>query len=78
MRPDPERSGETFEAFVGMLSTGIPEITLRCWNACEFLELSPDSEQAMRLIAGLGMTSIIANFAPAIMARQRSESDSSC
>ncbi|MFP8470705.1 DNA cytosine methyltransferase [Klebsiella grimontii] len=54
MRPDPERSGETFQAFVGMLTTGIPANHPALAECCEFLKLSPDSEQAKRLIAGLG------------------------
>ncbi|HCF8424193.1 TPA: DNA cytosine methyltransferase [Klebsiella pneumoniae] len=54
MRPDPERVGETFRAFVGMLTTGIPVNHPALAECCEFLELSPDSDQAKRLIAGLG------------------------
>ncbi len=54
MRPDPERVGETFRAFVGMLTTGIPANHPALAECCEFLELSPDSDQAKRLIGGLG------------------------
>jgi hypothetical protein len=36
MRPDPDRVGETFEAFVGMLTPEFLQITLRCWNAANF------------------------------------------
>lgn len=54
MRPDPERVGETFRAFVDMLTTGIPVNHPALAECCEFLELSQDSEQAKRLIAGLG------------------------
>ncbi|MDH0315178.1 DNA cytosine methyltransferase [Klebsiella pasteurii] len=54
MRPDPARIGETFNAFVGMLTTGIPADNPALVECCEFLEFSPDSEQAKRLIAGLG------------------------
>ncbi|AVF01530.1 DNA cytosine methyltransferase [Klebsiella aerogenes] len=54
MRPDPERVGETFRAFVGMLTTGIPVNHPALAECCEFLELSPDSDQAKRLISGLG------------------------
>lgn len=54
LRPDPERSGETFQAFVGMLSTGIPADHPALYECCEFLGISPDSKQAKRLIAGLG------------------------
>ncbi len=54
MRPDPTRIGETFHSFVGMLTTGIPADHPALVECCEFLELSLDSEQAKRLIAGLG------------------------
>ncbi|HCM7509982.1 DNA cytosine methyltransferase [Klebsiella pneumoniae] len=54
MRPDPERSGETFKAFVGMLSSGIPADHPALYECCEFLGISPDSKGAKRLIAGLG------------------------
>lgn len=54
MRPDPDRVGETFEAFVGMLTSGVSADHPALLECCEFLELSPDSEQAMRLITGLG------------------------
>lgn len=54
MRPDPARVGETFQAFVGMLSTGIPEGHPALIECCEFLDLSPESDQAKRLVTGLG------------------------
>lgn len=54
MRPDPARTGETFLAFVGMLTTGVPEDHPALAECCEFLDLSPGSEQAQRLVAGLG------------------------
>ncbi|HCA7865875.1 MULTISPECIES: DNA cytosine methyltransferase [Klebsiella pneumoniae complex] len=54
MRPDPDRVGETFLAFVGMLTSGVPADHPALLECCEFLELSTDSEQAMRLITGLG------------------------
>lgn len=54
MRPDPARIGETFNAFVGILTTGIPADHPALGECCKFLEFSPDSEQAKRLIAGLG------------------------
>ncbi len=56
MRPDPERVGETFKAFVGMLTTGIPANHPALAECCEFLEIDIHSEQAMRLINGLGYT----------------------
>ncbi|UIZ74536.1 DNA cytosine methyltransferase [Raoultella ornithinolytica] len=54
MRPDPARVGETFQAFVGMLTTGIHAEHPALVECCEFLELSPESKQAQRLVAGLG------------------------
>lgn len=54
MRPDPDRSGETFKAFVGMLSNGIPADHPALFECCDFLGLSPDSKDARRLITGLG------------------------
>lgn len=54
MRPDPERAGETFQAFVGMLTTGIPATHPALLECCDFLEVSPDSDQAQQLVAGLG------------------------
>ncbi len=56
MRPDPERTGETFEAFIGMLTTGIPVDHPTLAECCEFLEIDIHSEQAKRLINGLGYT----------------------
>ncbi|WP_354648259.1 DNA cytosine methyltransferase [Klebsiella michiganensis] len=54
MRPDPARVGETFQAFVGMLTTGIPADHPALVECCEFLELSLDSKDAARLVKGLG------------------------
>ncbi|MDX7087053.1 DNA cytosine methyltransferase [Klebsiella oxytoca] len=54
MRPDPERVGETFQAFVGMLTTGIPANHPALAECCEFLNISLDSEDAARLVKGLG------------------------
>ena len=56
MRPDPERVGETFQAFVGMLTTGIPADHPALLECCEFLNISLDSEDACRLVKGLGYT----------------------
>ncbi|WP_297207373.1 DNA cytosine methyltransferase [uncultured Pluralibacter sp.] len=56
MRPDPERVGETFQAFVGMLTTGIPTDHPALFECCEFLNISLDSEDAARLVKGLGYT----------------------
>ena len=54
MRPDPARTGETFQAFIGMLTTGIPVNHPALVECCEFLNISPDSEDAARLVKGLG------------------------
>lgn len=53
-RPDPERAGETFEAFCGMLSGGIPAGHPALAECCEFLGIAADGEQAQQLVAGLG------------------------
>lgn len=54
MRPDPERAGETFEAFCGMLSGGIPAGHPALVECCEFLGIAADGVQAQQLVAGLG------------------------
>nr|VUD28230.1 putative site-specific DNA methylase [Raoultella sp. NCTC 9187] len=54
MRPDPARVGETFRAFVGMLTTGIPAGHPALVECCEFLDIPLDSEDAARLVKGLG------------------------
>lgn len=54
MRPDPARAGETFEAFIGMLTTGISANHPALAECCEFLNISLDSEEAARLVKGLG------------------------
>ena len=54
MRPDPARTGETFNAFVGMLSTGIPADNPALAEVCEFLSIERGSEQAQKLVDGLG------------------------
>ncbi|WP_339098636.1 DNA cytosine methyltransferase [Pectobacterium brasiliense] len=53
-QPDTARSGETFEAFCGMLSGGIPADHPALAEACEFLGIEPASEQGKQLICGLG------------------------
>ncbi|MBW9400984.1 DNA cytosine methyltransferase [Leclercia sp. EC_58] len=53
-RPNPERAGETFEAFCGMLSGGIPAGHPALVECCEFLSIAADGEQAQQLVAGLG------------------------
>ena len=53
-RPDPARIGETFNAFVAMLTTGISASHPALAECCEFLNISLDSEDAARLVKGLG------------------------
>ncbi|HCD7553682.1 TPA: DNA cytosine methyltransferase [Citrobacter farmeri] len=53
-RPDPARAGETFEAFIGMLSTGISADHPALAECCEFLGISLDSKDAVQLVTGLG------------------------
>ncbi|EMI4525303.1 DNA cytosine methyltransferase [Enterobacter hormaechei subsp. xiangfangensis] len=53
-RPDPERAGETFEAFCGMLSGGIPAGHPALAECCEFLGIAADGVQAQQLVNGLG------------------------
>ncbi|EPH2702535.1 DNA cytosine methyltransferase [Klebsiella pneumoniae] len=54
MRPDPERVGETFQAFVSMLTSGISPDHPALTECCEFLGIPLDSEDAARLVKGLG------------------------
>lgn len=54
MRPDPKREGETFKGFISILTTGIEKEHPAFLECCEFLKISPDSEQAERLSQGLG------------------------
>lgn len=54
LRPDPERAGETFEAFCAILSGGIAMDHPALAECCEFLDISPDSADAARLVNGLG------------------------
>lgn len=54
MRPDPERVGETFKAFVDMLTTGIRADHPALAECCEFLDIASDSADAARLVSGLG------------------------
>ncbi|MCL6399105.1 DNA cytosine methyltransferase [Pectobacterium carotovorum subsp. carotovorum] len=53
-QPDPVRAGETFEAFCGMLSGGVPADHPALAEACEFLNIMQDSEQGQKLVHGLG------------------------
>lgn len=54
MRPDPARVGETFQAFIGMLTTGIDPNHPALAECCDFLNIPLDSEDAARLVRGLG------------------------
>ena len=54
MRPDSTRIGETFNGFVQMLSGGISANHPALIEACEFLHIAPDSDEAYKLIKGLG------------------------
>ncbi|WP_337049246.1 DNA cytosine methyltransferase [Serratia fonticola] len=53
-RPDPTRTGETFRAFIGMLSTGVDQDCPALAEVCEFLKIDTDSTDAHRLVSGLG------------------------
>ncbi|CUY45247.1 DNA (cytosine-5-)-methyltransferase [Serratia marcescens] len=52
--PDPAYTGETFRAFIGMLSGGVAPDCPALAEACEFLQIDVDSDDARRLVAGLG------------------------
>lgn len=54
LRPDPARAGETFEAFCGMLSGGIPAGHPALVECCDFLGIAADGELAQQLVSGLG------------------------
>ena len=54
MRPDPERAGETFNAFVSMLSCGISAEHPALAECCDFLNIEQGSKQAQQLVNGLG------------------------
>ncbi|WP_321906252.1 DNA cytosine methyltransferase [Burkholderia cenocepacia] len=52
--PDPDRKGETFDAFIGMLTTGVRADHPSLAECCEVLDLAIDGPEAKRLVAGLG------------------------
>ena len=54
MRPDLDRIGETFNGFLLMLTVGIKKDHPAFAEACEFLGLKMEGEEADRLAAGLG------------------------
>lgn len=55
-RPDPARIGETFNAFVAMLTTGISASHPALAECCEFLNISLDSEDCDGLVTVDGIT----------------------
>lgn len=52
--PDPARAGETFAAFIGMLTTGVPADHPAIAECCEVLNIDVNSDDVRRLVAGLG------------------------
>ncbi|WAS56236.1 DNA cytosine methyltransferase [Burkholderia ambifaria] len=52
--PDPEKKGETFDAFIGMLTKGVRADHPALVECCEVLDLAIDGPEAKRLVAGLG------------------------
>lgn len=52
--PDPAHSGETFTAFIGMLTTGVPADHPALEEACHYLHIGKDDPRRHRLIDGLG------------------------
>lgn len=52
--PDPDHIGETFQAFIGMLTTGVPADHPAIDEVCKYLKLRKNSRKAKQLIAGLG------------------------
>ncbi|MGT3338114.1 DNA cytosine methyltransferase [Yersinia enterocolitica] len=51
--PDPARAGETFAAFVGMLTTGIDSQHPALQECCEVLGFDINGAEAKRLVSGL-------------------------
>ena len=52
--PDPKRAGETFKAFVEILSSGVSPDCPALAEACEFLKIERGSKDEQKLINGLG------------------------
>ncbi|CAM3769048.1 DNA cytosine methyltransferase [Rahnella victoriana] len=52
--PDPALAGETFAAFIGMLTTGVPADHPAIAECCEVLNIDVNSDNVRRLVAGLG------------------------
>ena len=54
--PDPSKKGETFRAFIGMITTGVASDHPALIEACDMLGIELDSLDAKRLKKGLGYT----------------------
>ncbi|HDR9761888.1 DNA cytosine methyltransferase [Burkholderia vietnamiensis] len=54
--PDPSKKGETFRAFIGMITSGVDATHPALAEACEALGIELDSPDAKRLVSGLGYT----------------------
>lgn len=54
LQPDPDRSGETFDAFVKVLSTGIEPTHPAIDEICEYLNLKRDDDKIQQIVNGLG------------------------
>ncbi|MFS7181407.1 DNA cytosine methyltransferase [Serratia proteamaculans] len=52
--PDSARAGETFAAFIGMLTTGVAADHPAIAECCEVLNIDAASDDVRRLVAGLG------------------------
>lgn len=52
--PDPEHTGETFVAFIGMLTSGVPGDHPALEEACHYLHIGQDDPRRQKLIDGLG------------------------
>lgn len=52
--PDPVHAGETFAAFIGMLTTGIAADHPAIAECCEVLNIDVNSDDVRRLVSGLG------------------------
>ncbi|MBB6116050.1 DNA (cytosine-5)-methyltransferase 1 [Rahnella inusitata] len=52
--PDPARAGETFAAFIGMLTIGVAADHPAIAECCEVLNIDVNSDDVRRLVAGLG------------------------
>ncbi|MBR8043141.1 DNA cytosine methyltransferase [Burkholderia cenocepacia] len=52
--PDPSKRGDTFRAFIAMITTGIDPEDPQFIEACDHLEIDTHGPEARRLIAGLG------------------------